>query len=378
MKSKELKSFIGESEIKSTEGFVKNLKPKNSNYAYILDWDDYNSPAALNHLQRNGIITYSAFKPFTIKVNGTNSSKKFNYGSVLIPVSKQKVSSEKLFQIINEILNKYEVPIYNSESGYSLRGIDLGSNNFKINKPVKVALLIGEGINAYEAGEVWHLLDTRIGMALTKIKLNQFKDISIDKYTTLVMVSGEYDNLLKKDINKIKKWVAKGNTLITIGTSSSWAISNNLVKESLVETEKNSTINRKRYVDADEYIGREKIGGSILSVDLDLTHPLAFGYNDEKIPVYKNNNVFINKSKNEFSSVAVYSKKFHIDGYISDLNKRKYIPGSASLIVSEIDDGRVILFADNPNFRGTWYGTNKLFLNAIFLGDNISVPSEEK
>ena len=192
------------------------------------------------------------------------------------------------------------------------------------------------------------------------------------------MVSGEYDNLLKKDINKIKKWVGKGNTLITIGTSSRWAISNILVKESLVETEKNSTINRKRYVDADEYIGREKIGGSILSVDLDITHPLAFGYNDEKIPVYKNNNVFINKSKNEFSSVAVYSKKFHIDGYISDLNKRNYIPGSASLIVSEIDDGRVILFADNPNFRGTWYGTNKLFLNAIFLSDNISVPSEEE
>ena len=375
MKSKKLKSFSGESEIKSTENLVYNLKPKRSNYAYVLDWDDYNSAAALNYLQKNGVITYSAFKPFTIKVNGTNSSKKFNYGSVLIPVSKQNISFEKLFEIINEMQNKYDVPIYNSESGYSLKGIDLGSNNFKINKPVKVALLIGEGVNAYEAGEVWHLLDTRIGMPLTKIKLNQFKDISIDKYTTLVMVSSDYNNLLKKDINKIKKWVGKGNTLITIGTSSSWAISNNLVKESLVEIENDSTINRKRYVDANEFIGKEKIGGSILSVDLDLSHPLAFGYNDEKIPVYKNNNVFINKSKNEYSSVAVYSEKFHIDGYISDLNKRKYIRGSASLIVSEIDEGRVILFADNPNFRGSWYGTNKLFLNAIFLGNNISVPT---
>ena len=87
----------------------------------------------MNHLQKNGIITYSAFKPFTIKVNGTNSSKKFNYGSVLIPVSKQNMSSEKLFDIISEMQNKFEVPVYNSESGYSLRGIDLGSNNFRIN-----------------------------------------------------------------------------------------------------------------------------------------------------------------------------------------------------------------------------------------------------
>ncbi len=374
MKSKELKSFFGESEIKSTEGFVKNLKPKKSNYAYVMDWDDYNSPAALNHLQKNGIITYSAFKPFTIKVNGTNSSKKFNYGSVLIPVSKQNISSEKLFDIISEMQNKFEVPVYNSESGYSLRGIDLGSNNFRINKPVKVALLIGEGVNSYEAGEVWHLLDTRIGLPLTKLKLNQFSETSLDKYTTLIMVSGSYKQLGKDEVKKIKKWVDKGNTLITIARGSSWAINSKLINESLVESKKDSTYSRKNYVDAREHIGRERIGGVILRADIDLTHPVAFGYNDTSIPVYKNNNVFINKTYNDYSSVATYSKDFHIDGYISELNKKDFIPGAASLIISKIGTGRVVVFADNPNFRGTWYGTNKLFLNAIFLGNNISVP----
>ena len=375
MKSKELKSFFGESEIKSTEGFVKNLKPKKSNYAYVMDWDDYNSPAALNHLQKNGIITYSAFKPFTIKVNGTNSSKKFNYGSVLIPVSKQNISSEKLFDIISEMQNKFEVPVYNSESGYSLRGIDLGSNNFRINKPVKVALLIGEGVNSYEAGEVWHLLDTRIGLPLTKLKLNQFSGTSLEKYTTLIMVSGSYNQLGKDEVKKIKKWVDKGNTLITIARGSSWAINSKLINESLVESKKDSTYSRKNYVDSREYIGRERIGGVILRADIDLTHPVAFGYNDTSIPVYKNNNVFINKTNNDYSSVATYSKDFHIDGYISELNKKDFIPGAASLIISKIGTGRVVVFADNPNFRGTWYGTNKLFLNAIFLGNNISVPS---
>ena len=376
MKSKKLKSFFGESEIKSTENFIKNIKVNKSNYAYILDWDDYNAAAALNLLQKNKIITYSAFKPFSVKVNGTKSVKKFNYGSVLIPVSKQNISSGKLFSIVKEMQEKYDVPVYNSESGYSINGIDLGSNNFRINKPVKVAMLIGEGVNSYEAGEVWHLLDTRIGMPLTKLRFNQFSNTSIDKYTTLIMVSSDYENLLKRDINKIKKWISNGNTLITIGTASSWAISNNIINEKLVELKSDSIHNRKRYVDASEHIGREKIGGVILNVDLDLTHPLAFGYNDKSIPVYKNNNVFINKAKDEYSSVAIYSEEFHIDGYISELNRKKYIPGSASLIVSDVDLGRVILFADNPNFRGTWYGTNKLFLNAIFFGDNISVPSE--
>ena len=376
MKSKKLKSFFGESEIKSTENFIKNIKVNKSNYAYILDWDDYNAAAALNLLQKNEIITYSAFKPFSVKVNGTKSIKKFNYGSVLIPVSKQNISSEKLFSIVKEMQEKYDVPVYNSESGYSINGIDLGSNNFRINKPVKVAMLIGEGVNSYEAGEVWHLLDTRIGMPLTKIRLDQFSRISIDKYTTLVVVSGSYDQLDNKQIDKIKNWIEDGNTLITIAKGSSWAIDSDLINETLVKSKNDTTYSRKRYVDSSEHIGRERIGGVILNADLDLTHPLAFGYHDKSIPVYKNNNVFINKTKDDYSSVAIYSEDFHIDGYISELNRKEFIPGAASLIVSNVGSGRVIVFADNPNFRGTWYGTNKLFLNAIFLGDNISVPSK--
>ena len=376
MKSKKLKNFNLGAEVTSTENLVNNSSVKKSNYAYILDWDDYNSPAALNHLQKNDIVTYSAFKPFEIKVNGTNSSKKFDYGSILIPVSKQTVSSDKLFDLVKTMQEKFDVPVYNSESGYSMKGIDLGSNNFRINKPVKVALLIGDGVNSYEAGEVWHLLDTRIGMPLTKIRLNQFSRTSLDKYTTLVMVSGSYSQLNKNQIEKIKNWVGKGNTLITIARGSSWAIKSELIKETLVEPKVDSTYSRKRYVDARENIGRERIGGVILKADLDLTHPLAFGYNDTSIPVYKNNNVFINKTKDDYSSVAIYSKDFHIDGYISESNRKDYIPGSASLIVSKIGSGRVVVFADNPNFRGSWYGTNKLFLNALFLGSNISVPGQ--
>ena len=375
MKSKKLKSFTAESEVLSTKDLVKNVKVNKSNYSYILDWDDYNSVATLNYLQKNNLITYSAFKPFSVKVNETKSIKNFNYGSILIPVSKQKISSEELYEIIKTAQEKFNVPIFNSESGFSIKGIDLGSNNFRINKPVKVALVVGEGVNSYEAGEVWHLLDTRIGMPLSKIRLNQFSRVSLDKYTTMIMVSGSYNQLNKNDIEKINDWVEKGNTLITIAKGSSWAINKKLVKESLLEPTKDSIFSRKNYVNAAENIGRERIGGAILSVDLDLTHPLSFGYRDSSIPVYKNNNVFINKTKDHYSSVGVYSKDPHIDGYISEKNIKNNFKNTASLIVSKLGSGRVIIFADNPNFRGSWYGTNKLFLNAIFFGDNINVPT---
>jgi hypothetical protein len=63
-----------------------------------------------------------------------------------------------------------------------------------------------------------------------------------------------------------------------------------------------------------------------------------------------------------------------IDGFITEKNLNTYLKPSASLIVNKVGGGRVIMFADNPNFRGSWFGTNRLFLNAIFLGQHIRIP----
>ena len=263
-------------------------------------------------------------------------------------------------------------------TGYSSGGIDLGSRNIRpLTKPI-AAMLIGEGTRSYEAGEVWHLLDTRVHMPITKIPIRNYDDVKLDEYNTLVMISGEY-KFTEEQQAKLSDWVKKGNTLITIGTASEWVIDKKIVKEKLVKSHIDSTkaVLRKPYVDASENLGKESIGGIILQADPDIPHPLAFGYRDTDIPVYKNNNVWLSPSRNEYSTVAKYSRNALIDGYISKKNTEEFLKSSASLIVSPLDEGRVILFADNPNFRGSWYGTNRLFLNAVFLGDKIEVPKQE-
>ena len=42
-----------------------------------------------------------------------------------------------------------------------------------------------------------------------------------------------------------------------------------------------------------------------------------------------------------------------------------------SVIALNVGAGRVIAMSENPNFRAFWYGTNKLFLNALFFGNLI-------
>ena len=193
------------------------------------------------------------------------------------------------------------------------------------------------------------------------------------------MVSGGYNTLDSIQRQNIKDWTSTGNTLITIASASKWAIDRKLVKEKLTEKPKDSAkdkiVERLRYVDASENRGKEQVGGAIFEVALDVTHPLGFGYRDSKLPVYKNNNVFLSPSKSPYATVAKYTKEPHIDGYISSENYEELLKPSASLIVSKLGSGRVVLFADNPNFRGSWYGTNRLFLNAIFLGSEIQVPN---
>ena len=310
-----------------------------------------------------------------MRVDGKNTD--FGYGTLIISAIQEKISKDELYKIIVNAQDTFSVKIYSIETGYSTTGIDLGSGYVNVLKSPKAFMLIGEGVNSYEAGEVWHLLDTRVHMPITKIPIQNFNRASIDEYNTLVMVSGNYNSLDSTQQKRIKEWTSKGNTIISLGSASKWLIDKKLVKEQLTIKKKDSLEKNLRspYVNANEILGRESVGGAIFNIDIDITHPLAFGYSYGTIPIYKNNTVWIAPSKNQFSTVGKYTQNPHVDGFITNKNLEEFLKPSAALIVSPIGRGRVVLFDHNPNFRGSWYGTNRLFLNALFLGQEINIPN---
>ena len=364
------KDFVGK-EVDDIDQLFEVNEFSESNYAYIIDSQDYNIPAVTYDLLNNEVFTSASFKPFTIQTS--TGTKSFNYGSLIIPLSVQKkLNSDELYEKMKSIQKKYDVNIYSVESGLSSSGVDLGSGYvMPLNKP-SAMMLIGTGVRSYEAGEVWHLLDQRVGMPITKVPMRNFDNISMDKYNVLVLVSGNY-KFSDNQIEKIKTWAENGNTIISIGSGSKLLIDKKIVIENLLEKEESDAINYLAYGDARENRGKEQIGGVILNSIIDLSHPLAFGYENNTLPLYKNNSIWLKPSKNNYSSVVRYSENSLIDGFLSENNKEK-IKESVSLVVSRVGRGIAIMFADNPNFRGAWYGTNRLFLNAIFLGDKIRIP----
>ena len=342
-----------------------------SNYAYLMDISDYQAHKAIYQLISNKVIVQTSFKAFSAVCNGVE--RNFPHGSIVIPVQQQTIDATKLFDIIQHVSKSTSMDLYAVETGLNTKGIDLGSGSMKTIKTPKVIMLIGAGVSSSEAGEAWHLLDQRIGMPISKVDVLNFSRANLHEYNVMVMVSGTYSTD-KTVTDKIKSWVQAGGTLITLKTASEWAIKQNIVKEKLVVLDTVKNPKRIAFENAADTEGAQQIGGSIFMVDLDVTNPLGFGFTDRKVSFYRNGKTFLQPSKVPYNTTALYSATPLIGGYIhkSDI---KRVANSAAIILSPEGQGRVLLFSDNPNFRGTWYGTNKLFLNALFFGPLISSPN---
>ncbi len=342
-----------------------------SSYAYVFEWDEYYAPRALNRLQEEGVRTKVATKPFTgITSEGT---KAFDYGTVLVPFGPQSVDQDKIHNLIREASERDGLTIYAIGTGSTPQGIDLGSGSFESLEQPSIAILSGEGASSYEVGEAWHLLDQRFNMKPTLFPMDRLNYADIDRYNVIVMVNGSYENLDSASVEKIKRWTEDGGTLITTKYANNWAKRNGLANIEFVdeeESDENSEVTPKPYADMDATRGAQYIGGSIFNTKLDLTHPLGYGYNDEDLTVFRNSTLFLKKAENPYATPLYYTEDPLASGYISDENMEQ-LSGTASIIVSDAGSGRVISMTDNPNFRAFWFGTNKLFMNAIFFGQAI-------
>ena len=186
------------------------------------------------------------------------------------------------------------------------------------------------------------------------------------------MVGGNYPAINK---DKLKAWVQTGGVLILTEEAVSWAAQNGISTVILKKTKSAAdSIQHLTYVDREQIDGAQQMNGAIFNAEVDLTHPLAYGYNNNSISLFKANKVFMEKSKNPYSTPFYYGNKPLQSGWVSKENADA-IKNSAAVIVNMVGSGRVISIADNPNFRAFWLGGTKLFMNAIFFAKNINAET---
>lgn len=347
-----------------------------SKYAYVFEWDGYYAPRALNRLLKEGVRAKVASKPFTgVTSNGT---RQFDYGTIVVPLGPQKVDRDKISSLVRKATEEDGLTIYAVGTGLTPSGIDLGSGSLEDLEKPNVAILAGGGTSGYEVGEAWHLLDQRYHMTPTIFPKDRLDNADLGRYNVIVMVNGNYSDLGSQSVEKIKRWTRNGGTLITTKYANNWAKQNGLADISYVsddeESDEKEEVTPKTYADMDRDRGAQYIGGTIFHTKLDLTHPLGYGYNDEDLTVFRNSTLFMEKAENPYATPLYYTKDPLASGYSSDDNLEK-LKGTAAIVVSDVGAGKVISMVDNPNFRAFWYGTNKLFMNAIFFGQTIDGSS---
>jgi len=335
-----------------------------SDYAYAMRWDDYYAPKILNALLSKDVIVKVATKSFS------SGSDTYNKGTVLIPVSGQSLSADKLFQFLSSVVGASGVDIYPINSGHT-SGVNLGSGSFRPLRNPKVAIITDGGVSGNDVGEVWHLLDYRMDMSVTLLPIDIFNRRDIAAYNTIIMVNGNYGKL---NVKKMKSWLQKGGVVVANKQGGKWLADKEITKIEYLSAAKSDSVNKRAYEDGGTYRGAQVIGGAIFNTKGDLSHPILYGIENAEVPVFRRGQLFMKPAKGQYATPLIYTDRPLLAGYISKENHQK-LGGTAAINVSSVGSGRVITFVDNPNFRAFWYGTNKLFLNAIFFGHTISGSS---
>jgi hypothetical protein len=219
-------------------------------------------------------------------------------------------------------------------------------------------------------------MDQRFNVPLSHLEVPQLNRVDLSRYNTLIMVGSGTGQNAYADLNKdkLKAWIQGGGTLILTEEAVSWAAQNGISNVQLKKLKPGDSTRTLRYVDRDQVEGAQQMSGAIFQSEVDLTHPLAYGYSKPSVSLFKANKVYMEKTKNPFATPFYYKDKPLQSGWLSREN-HEAVKNSAAVVVTTSGTGRIISIADNPNLRAFWLGGSKLLMNAVFFSRVIDLAS---
>jgi hypothetical protein len=338
-------------------------------YAWLFEWTDSYAPKALYMIQKEGLAARVSAKPFTMQTEG--KIKTFSYGTVMVTPGENKGATEDVKSIMTRVAKECGITIYGASTGLTPSGIDLGSNDFIVLSKPSVLLLIDEGIPSDDAGEIWHLLDTRYGMQVTLMPASRLASTSLSRYNVMIVAGNP--SVSQSTVDNIREWNRGGGTIIAYKGGNRWIAANGFAEVDYIENATIPSTVERKYSDRAADRALHTIPGSIFKTKLDLTHPLCYGYTKEYLPVFKSEATAVKMTGNTYNNPVRYTTDPLMSGYCSKENAGR-ISNSVFACVHP-GPGRVISIYDDTNFRAIWFGTSRIFANAVFFGQTLRQES---
>ena len=342
------------------ENKVENIIDEDA-VAYASIWNHMNDAKFLSNLIENKIkVRYNE----KIIRNGDLTLPR---GSVIIYKGDQ---TDLVYEkVLFELADKNNIKLHPIYSGMSEFGPDLGSDSVKLVKNKKIAIFSGEdGINRVSSlnyGAIWHFFEQELKYPLTHLNVDNFKNIELNQFDVLIIPSGYYGSIGNEaNLEKIRKWISKGGNLIAFEN----AIRIFTDKDGFsIKLKRNKSENKQEDVKY-ENLNRNRIqnylSGAIFKINLDNTHPLAFGYPNEYYSLKTSTSTYENL-KTGYNVGKINEDDDSTIGFVGDKIKNKF---KNSLVFGHerIGRGNIIYFTDNVMFRNFWENGKLFLVNSIF------------
>ena len=390
--------------LKTVERGTAGLQGATNAAAYLLPWEQSEAVPFLGHLLNEDIRAYVSLKPFK------HDGKDYAAGTVIIP---SETNRADLGNRVRALAERFHARVTASGTNLSEGGVDLGSNLVRFIRKPRIAVLMDTPVNSNEYGAIWHLLEQKLDLPFTPLKVENIGGADLNQYNVLVVPDdGRDGNGYTRALNaeRLTEWVQRGGTLIGIRggaiymtkrksglTGVTYKLIPREEEESRIESEKanrkpgdtdelstplsaeekkkqaEDKLRRKLWTweDKERNAATDQIPGTILHAIADRTHPLAFGAPDPLAVLDRTSPIFDLSDKGD-NVVYLPKDNIKLSGFITEENEKR-LALTAVTIKEYKGRGSIILFADNPVFRGFWTGTERLFTNAIFFG-NITNP----
>ena len=338
----------------------KNADNATSNYGYALQWKGMLTAKTVAQLLKNGIKLRYVEEPFELNGN------KFDRGSILI----LKTSNNSMaWDVVRKICNENNTALYPISTGFVDKGFDFGSSKVHFIKAPRVALVTGQGVGSNSAGEIWFLFEQQLNYPVTLINLNNLSRANWDGFDVLIMPDGNYSFLAEKNsAEEFHNWINKGGKVIALESAVSqlskldWAIK--IKKPEEVDKKDSVYAALRKYEDRDRDPVASITAGSIYKVELDNTHPLAFGYPRYYYTLKQDDNIY--DFMKDGWNIGIIRKDEPVAGFVG-YKLRPRLKDGLLFGVQNVGNGTITYLADDVLFRNFWENGKLMFCNAVFL-----------
>jgi len=263
--------------------------------------------------------------------------------------------------------------------------VGLGSESVVALHRPRVLLASGDGIEQTAFGSVWFYLEQELGIPVTPINLAALGRVNFADYNVLIIPNGYAGRLWRElgegGATRLKAWVESGGEVIAFGGAVGLLARKELELTTVTALEADSSAARDTTLadaarpgppllspSASAGSTPEVAPGAIFRATLDRSHWLTAGYDRDALPVYYDGASLLKPSEKGANPVVLTDPDLELAGFSFPGNTEKFLRNSVWAAVETVGDGHVVLFAENPVYRGFWRGPAKLLTNAILIG----------